>query len=911
MENRKRITAHAYIAARREGKPLPPGATLPSKAAGRTRRIAEKILSRTLAAVVMVPACAALGQGVHYTLTVTDPRLRTYQVQPVIPNATVTVCKLQSNRDTFPCDIKQLIYSDAAMTQSLPNPVTADAAGTVSFYADPGGVAYTATDSSGANAGRSAVYAPASGTVTGTPGTDYLAPSAIGTTVAAFNDSRIVDALQTGVANTAANGTTDDSAALNVPLASGKDAYLSPGANYLIGSNSTWTGVVHPLSGAKILVGNGVTLTINAKPDAPLVRIFTVVGTGQVVFGPGVSQVPVEWFGAVADWNGTTGTDNTAAIQACLNAITAGQCVLQASTYKTTAALSITKGNTGLVGTLAGYTYPNPNAASILMQTTAGADTLDVAGNCSGTYATWNRFENFALQRSVVPTGTAKGFSASCVGGMIMNYVYSEDSVTDFYFHSVPNYGTGSINNTAAGWGFASAVNYPTGDYIGYWLDSGDGVPENTIVINNAGTGVNGGSFGSAGTTHGTVISGAAMNDVNITLMSAAGTSYGMEINYIPASTSNAAPAADIHCNFCTFDDESITGIKISNVPAVAARGLINFDGGWVALLRTGVQNAIEVDNSSAAITFANMQIINGHGIGAYLYHSSHVKFTGNSLMATGAAGVATQQVTDSIFSNNLLVGDQTFPTATFFSIANGSTNNIFTANSVSGYGANGFNFDATSTGNKFCNNVVDAANLTGAAFGGAGYADTCSGSGASSTATAAVFSDPFSGTGPLNPGWSQTTSTADPVIGPITSSAGTATSGATHHGVALYTGGAYTYDQFSEATVPTLGGYDGLIVRSVVAGTSGYLWSPGDRVIYVLNTANLHVGGGGVNCPTVSAGDKLRLSVVGTSFTCLNVTTGASYTGTDTTYTSGYVGIATGSNVPVGPWRGGSGSGN
>jgi len=655
-----------------------------------------------------------------------------------------------------------------------------------------------------------------------------------------------------------------------------------------------------------------VTLTINAKPDAPLVRIFTVVGTGQVVFGPGVSQVPVEWFGAVADWNGTTGTDNTAGIQSCLSAITAGQCILGASTYKTTAALSITKSNTGIRGSQAGYTYPNPNAASIIMQATAGADILDITGT-STAYVAWPRVESLSLQRSVIPTGTAKGFAANFVGGLTMDYVQSEDSINNFYFHAVPNYGTGSIDHTSAGFGFYSAVNYPAGDYYGYVLDSTDGVPENTTVITNSGTSVNGGSFGTLGTTHGTLIQGAAMNDVDMTKMSSAGTSYGMEINYIPGATSNAAPASDIHCNFCTFDDFSITGVKITNIPP-AARGLINFDGGWAASLRTGTQNALEVRNSSATVTFANMQLINAHGIGAYLYHSSHLKMTGDSLLAMGTAGIATQQVTNSIFSSNLLVGDQAFPTGSFFSIAGGSTGNIFTANSVSGYGATGFNFDSTSTGNKFCSNVVDTSNLTGAAFTGAGYADTCSGSAPPPpTTTAAIFSDSFPSTGPLSSGWAQTTSTNDPLFGPITSSAGTATSGATHHGVAFYTGGSYASDQFSEATIPTLGGYNGLIVRGSVAYTAGYLWSTSDKAIYNIpnlqsNTSPTFIT---ASCPTVAAGDKIRLTAVGSTITCLDVTTGVSVSATDTTFTSGYAGIATGSNVPVGPWRGGSGSGN
>src|ERR1700758_2765370 len=89
------------------------------------------------------------------------------------------------------------------------------------------------------------------------------------------------------------------------------------------------------------------------------------------------SQVSVESFGAVGDWNGSTGTDNTTAIQNCLNSLTSGVCTLQAKAYKITGALSIAKSNVGLTGVLpvlintSVFTTPQ---SSVLVSTSASAD---------------------------------------------------------------------------------------------------------------------------------------------------------------------------------------------------------------------------------------------------------------------------------------------------------------------------------------------------------------------------------------------------------------------------------------------------------------------------------------------------------------------------------------------------------
>ncbi len=69
----------------------------------------------------------------------------------------------------------------------------------------------------------------------------------------------------------------------------------------------------------RLPIDSGKTLTIGGAFEAGLHTVFD--GAGTVVFGPGaVKEVYPQWWGAVADWDGATGTDNYAAFTAALAA---------------------------------------------------------------------------------------------------------------------------------------------------------------------------------------------------------------------------------------------------------------------------------------------------------------------------------------------------------------------------------------------------------------------------------------------------------------------------------------------------------------------------------------------------------------------------------------------------------------
>ena len=155
----------------------------------------------------------------------------------------------------------------------------------------------------------------------------------------------------------------------------------------------------------------------------------------------------------------------------------------------------------------------------------------------------------------------------------------------------------------------------------------------------------------------------------------------------------------------------------------------------------------------------------------------------------------------------------------------------------------------------------------------------------------AATFpvTDTFSGTGPLSSNWTNTTAPNQGYV-PIHQASGEAilaTPG--HQGLAIYTGANFTNDHYSQVKFLThlaTSSSTGPCVRMNVAG---------DGVCYLADTGHIYLllAGGGVfpigsPCPIPSSGDTIQLSVVGTTYTCADITTGASASGSDSTISTG-----------------------
>jgi len=465
----------------------------------------------------------------------------------------------------------------------------------------------------------------------------------------------------------------------------------------------------------------------------------------------------------------------------------------------------------------------------------------------------------------------------------------------------MPSYGIGHIFNTTNGFGFYSVVGYPAGDYYGYYLDSLDGNAENSIVIENAGTSNNGANTSNA-TIHGMVVKGSAINDLNITNYGASSTNNCLEISFV-GTPGNIGATNDLHFIGLGCDDYINDAVKIDGINA-ATFGSVNFESGHMAATRS-TGNAFTVSNSSG-VSISGMEMLSTQGYGVFASNSTNLGITNNLMQSISKNAISFTGVSNSTITGNRIFNPQAHPGAIMIQLAAGSKYNSLTGNSLSGYATYGISIsDTSSVGNQYCgSNTVDPTNI-GTPYSGDGYV-ACGGA---TTTANNVYSDSFPGVGPLSSNWTQATNTGDPAIVNITQSNGQATSGASGHGVAYYTGGTYGANQFAQATFPVAGGYEGLLVRASTNYTTpgGYLWAASAKAIYLSGTSNFITAG----CPTVSTGDTLRLSVSGSTVTCLNVTTGVSASAVDTTFTSGYAGITTGAGVPAASWRGGDGTGN
>src|SRR6202011_266526 len=148
---------------------------------------------------------------------------------------------------------------------------------------------------------------------------------------------------------------------------------------------------------------------------------------------------------------------------------------------------------------------------------------------------------------------------------------------------------------------------------------------------------------------------------------------------------------------------------------------------------------------------------------------------------------------------------------------------------------------------------------------------------------------DTFSGSAALSANWTGTTSSGQGYVS-LAQSAGTvAPSVSGQQGLATYTGISFTNDQYAQAKLvahSSAAGSTGVCVRMNAAG-SGVCYLADWGLIYSLaNGAGTYALAGG--CPVPASGDTIQLLVVGTTYTCTDLTTGVSRSATDGTYSTG-----------------------
>jgi hypothetical protein len=364
-------------------------------------------------------------------------------------------------------------------------------------------------------------------------------------------------------------------------------------SNYSIPSTVT----VQVNNGAQLQPSTGTTLTINGAIQAPPVQIFG--GAGTIVLGALVATAPVQWWGAVADSNttGSTGTDNTAAIQSCLNAIYSGQCFLSAGNYKITSALSIGRNEVGLRGVDNGWVTspiaPPTNPSRIVLRSATG-DILDVAGTDAGHNIVANRIEYITLTRGLTPStsGVNANLALKYSYGAIIRSVTVEDAQYGFYFIGVGAGLNGYVENCAAYWGYNGFVE-TAGNLFGYYIESSTGVNSPSLRIRNSGAG-SGIPMANVGvTTYGMASQGTQPHDLHVTHFETALLNTGIFIN---DTAPGGSSAADIYLDNSINDGCYSTCVLVIG----ASSGTVNITNGWEAMeLGTPSLPVIDIRTSS------------------------------------------------------------------------------------------------------------------------------------------------------------------------------------------------------------------------------------------------------------------------------------------------------------------------
>jgi hypothetical protein len=449
------------------------------------------------------------------------------------------------------------------------------------------------------------------------------------------------------------------------------------------------TATVVLMNGGQLQPSAAVTLTLNGLVVAPPVKIFG--GSGAVVLGA-INNFPAfEWFGAVGDWNGSTGTDNATALNACTTAITNGQCVLQAKQYKTSVTVNIVKSHVGIKGFSTGYTagslYPTPSPSGIVYTQPTGSVVKALGTDISHTIA-FGRFEDFSIIRSVAPTvgAAAAGLELNYYYGAFVNRVTAQDHLAGFYFHGQGSQGMGYIENCTSINGY-NGVTLTTGSSAaGFEIDSQDGVPSNSIRIRNSFAVSNPGMTGV--TSFGLYIVGNQTHDVMATHVETATVNFGA---YIQSGAFGFTDSSDIHLNDMVHD-----GCITSCTYITGVGGSVTINGGWYYKQSSSNPN-IQIESSShVQISNIMMYSPTGSGVGILAHNSGSIKISGNDFGSVAGSAVKFDNTSASKISDNIMNG----VTATsVIALVTNSVSNVISGNTINGTATNGISIDNTSTG--------------------------------------------------------------------------------------------------------------------------------------------------------------------------------------------------------------------
>jgi len=209
------------------------------------------------------------------------------------------------------------------------------------------------------------------------------------------------------------DGITDDKNAFDLADALNVQIHV-PAGDYLIGSSVTLSSQITFDAGAKLLIGNGVTVAFTGQVVSGPYQIFQCTGTGAVTFNEAkTAEGYPEWWGAVVNDNGAAASANRTAINACITALPRTK--LQPADYWIDDYIHLAISHRELIGQ--GYPYDGATAdvVSRIVVNNGTTDAIRVGPNTKP--ATVNQFPqglrvmNVTTDRSVAPV-----VSSDCTG---------------------------------------------------------------------------------------------------------------------------------------------------------------------------------------------------------------------------------------------------------------------------------------------------------------------------------------------------------------------------------------------------------------------------------------------------------------------------------------------------------------
>lgn len=383
---------------------------------------------------------------------------------------------------------------------------------------------------------------------------------------------------------------------------------IVPSGNYLISSSLSFSNKVTFLKGAILVIPNGVTVTFNAGISASVYKIFTLSGTGTVVFDPSfISHGYSEWYGAATD-DGSAGvaSANLTAINNALAAIPKVE--FMPADYYVSGTVKHQRAHCWMMGAGSNYDGTYGTRATRLLVTDGSTNTLQVGPDANpGSISQFTlglKLTGMHVARTVAPV-IASGCRSILVQFTTKAYfedVQAHDSMISWEFN-------GTVSNrlfncmakrTSAGTGAG------TESWKGYYINGNSGI----AAGGNASLYI---SYSNADDTRATVTNGYGFyfdNDFTDCFLSWCET-VTCTAGIVVTGNSGAGVDlgnTDLHISHCINDSTKTYGILIQDL---ADAGSIDIDGCYFGPSDLS-SYALFIQNSDASVNVAGGQFVMG-----------------------------------------------------------------------------------------------------------------------------------------------------------------------------------------------------------------------------------------------------------------------------------------------------------